>query len=526
MRFYDWLNSETLSLMLRAVVPSRETIEELSRRENMHLVSSEIDGITLLFEDTMKAVNTVGMLSENLAVEPKNFQTRDPGYRPDSSEDPCNAFIRKIFVKGSGKGTLAGKRLGIKDNIAVAGIPMTNASDLGKDYVPDFDATVVTRLLDAGADIIGKLNLDNLSYSGTSETSIFGPVKNPINPEYSPGGSSSGSGAAVASGLVDIAIGVDQGGSARVPAYCCGIVAIKPTQGIVPTFGLTYMDHSFDHICPMAKNVGDVAATLGVIAGPDADDPQWTRNFLTRKIDYAKEMSKPFPENLRIGIIPESYSWEAMDPEIKECFLTSLDKLTSAGNFKTGNASMPLFQWSGAIWITIAIQSTHAMYDSSGDGYWHGGRYNPSWNEYIGKKRKEMSDKFPPLLKGSMLMGRYLREEYSSVFHSLAQNMRAKLFQEVEEALSAFDVLATPTAIVKPPKLKANITFEESLRHGVLLLNNTQAFNLTGHPAISIPCGIRGGFPVGLQLISKCLDESTLFQVASHFEKQFNWREQ
>jgi amidase len=508
--------------MNSAKVPTKDEISKLAGKENIHLQGDELDGMYDLFRDVIRAVNVVGNLAQQETT--KRLDQRDPGNKPGPEEDPYNAFIRKIFVKGSGQGPLAGKKVGIKDNIAVRGIPLTNASDLSKDFVPDYDATIVTRLLDAGADIVGKLNLDNFSFSGTSETSIFGPVKNPFNPEYSPGGSSSGSGAAVAAGLVDIAIGVDQGGSARVPACCTGITAIKPTHGIVSTFGLTYMDHTLDHICPMGRKVEDVATTLGVIAGPDKDDPQWSRVVSPSNFDYAGAMREPLPENFRIGVIPESLTWDATDPEIAECFRATLQRL-EALNAKTSEVSIPLFKASGAIWITMLVQSTHAMFDSSGDGYWHGGRYNPQWNDHIGRARKESSDLLPPLLKGSMLVGRYLREEYFSTYHSVAQNLRSKLRDQVDEALEKFDLLATPTMIVKPPKLKNRITFSESLNRGVLLLNNTQASNLTGHPAITIPCGVRGGLPVGLQLIAKQNDERLLFKAARAFEQKFVWRE-
>jgi len=508
--------------MLRAKVPSKEEIRELSVREHIHLKDEEMDGIEDLFQQLMHEANVVGSLTEQLPRT--NYPVREAGYRPDPKEDPYNSFIRKILVPGSGNGPLMGKKLGIKDNIAVRGIPMTNASDLSKDFVPDYDATIVTRILEAGGDIVGKMNMDNYSFSGTSETSIFGPVRNPVNPEYSPGGSSSGSGAAVASGQIDIALGVDQGGSSRVPACCCGVVSMKPTQGIVPTFGLTYMDHSFDHICPIARTVDDTATTLGVIAGPDRNDPQWSRSSLLSRVDYKKEAEGPLPTDLRVGAISESVAWEGTDPEIKESFLATLGRLSTLGA-KTSDISIPPFKDSGSIWITIVVQSTHAMFDSCGSGYWNSGRYNPKWNEHIGKARKEMSDLFPPLLKGSMLIGRYLREDYYSSFHSMAQNLRNKLRDDVDQAFEHVDILATPTMIVKPPKLKEKITFSESLTRGVLLLNNTEAFNLTGHPAVTIPCGMRGGFPVGLQLIGKRLDEATLFKVARHFEQKFNWQE-
>ena len=509
--------------MTKVKKPDQRKLEELSAKEHFNLSSDEIMGVSSFFDDLLGSINVVDELYDRENFGSEHGGQRGPGRRSDKSEDPYNAFTLRFLIKGSGEGVLKGKKFGIKDNINIAGYPTSNASALAKDFIPDTDATVITRLLEAGADIVGKLNLDNLSFSGTSETSIFGPVKNPVNTAYSPGGSSSGSGAAVAGGLVDIALGVDQGGSARVPACCTGIVAIKPTQGLVPTYGLTYMDHTIDHICPMAKNVKDVAATLEVIAGYDKRDPQWTRTPLNMpSIKYSAGLEEQHSvRNVKVGVVNESLDWKETDPEIKECFLEAVDRLghlcSSVEQF-----SMPIFKASGAIWITAVVHSTHAMYDSSGEGYWHGGQYNPKWNEHIGKARKEMANEMPPLLKCSMISGRYMREEYFSTYHSKAQNLRNLLREEIDESLSKYDLLATPTLIVKPPRLKEKISFEESLRRGVLLLTNTTAFNLSGHPAISIPCGMRGGFPVGLQLIGRHYEESLLFKTAQAFESDLN----
>jgi len=515
--------------MLRIKKPEESKIRELAEKERFNLRQEELVGVSSFFDDLLVSLDIIEQLSEKENLKTKSEdKKRDPGYRPTKSEDPYNAFVRKYLIKGLEHGLLQGKSIGIKDNINIAGIPTTNASALSKDYVPDEDATIIKRLLGAGANIVGKMNLDNLSFSGTSETSIFGPVGNPINIEYSPGGSSSGSGAAVAGGLVDIAIGVDQGGSARVPACCTGIVSIKPTHGLVPTYGLTYMDHSIDHICPMARSVDEVALALEVIARPDSNDPQWKKSFPPAVLpSYSTELKTVGSSSLKgmkIGALKESYSWEQTDPEIKECFFSTLEKLSKLGGY-VEQVSIPLFASSGAIWITAVVQATHAMYDSSGEGYWHGGEYNAKWNEHIGRARKEMANEMPPLLKCSMIAGRYLREDYFSAYHSKAQNLRNLLRKEIDEALENFDVLATPTMIVKPPKLKEKITFAESLNRGVLLLNNTMAFNLSGHPAISIPCGMRGGFPVGLQLIGRQYDEMTVFKVAKAFESGYKWRE-
>ena len=512
--------------------PDKTRIRELSAGEYLHLSDEEAQGVGLFFDDLLASIRSVEEHYErdiqSAMKDTQAVERREAGSRPEKSEDPYNAFVRKFIVEGASEGPLKGKRIGIKDNINIAGIPTTNASALSELYVPSRDATIVTRLLDAGAVIVGKLNLDNLSFSGTSETSIFGPVRNPVNMDYSPGGSSSGSGAATAASLVDIAIGVDQGGSARVPACCTGIVSIKPTHGLVPTYGLTYMDHTLDHICPMARNVDDVALALEVMAGYDERDPQWKRTKIPMPSSAPLYLSalkgKQNIEGVKIGVIKESLDWKETDPEIKECFFDAIAKLKMPGA-TSEEISIPLFEISGAIWITAVVHSTHAMYDSSGEGYWHGGEYNPEWNAHIGRTRTELADRMPPLLKCAMIAGRYLREEYHSQYHSKAQNLRNLLRNKIDEALTTFDLLATPTMIVKPPKLKLEgITFAESLRRGVLLLNNTTAFNLSGHPVISLPCGSRGGFPVGLQLIGRYFDEALLFRAAKSFESKFDWR--
>ncbi|SRR5579875_24273 len=528
-RGFDHVDWSELAILGAVVKPDENRLKDMSAKEGFNLNDAEIHGVSLFFDDLLSSIDTVEKFYTRELESPSetcsNWRNRNPGRRPDLSEDPYNAFVRKFLIEGAKEGPLRGKKIGIKDNINVAGIPTTNASALSENYVPHKDATIVTRLLDAGADIVGKLNMDNLSFSGTSETSIFGPVRNPVNTDFSPGGSSSGSGAAVAAGLVDIAIGVDQGGSARVPACCTGIVSIKPTHGLVPTYGLTYMDHTLDHICPITRNVDDAALVLEVIAGHDKKDPQWKSGALESPPKYSAQLKqKQSIQGIRIGAIKESLSWPETDPEIKGCFTDTLERLERQGAV-CEVISIPLFAISGAIWITAVVQATHAMYDSSGEGYWHGGEYNPEWNSHIGRARKELADKMTPLLKCAMIAGRYLREDYFSTYHSKAQNLRNLLREKIDEELSKYDLLATPTMIVKPPRLKLqDITFAESLRRGVLLLNNTTAFNLSGHPAITIPCGSRGGFPVGLQLIGKHFQEMMLFRVAKSFESEYDWR--
>src|SRR5207245_3980027 len=205
---------------------------------------------------------------------PLVYYERDPGGRPSRESDPLNAIIRRCSVKGAKGGKLAGKRIGIKDNVCIAGIPMTCASRVLEGYVPDIDATIIRCILDAGGDITAILNMDNFAFSGGGDTSAYGPTRNPHNPEHLAGRSSARSGAALYYKDIDLTIGDDQGGSIRIPASWCGIVGLKPTHSLVPYTGIVGIDPTFDHAGPMARSVAEVALLLEVIAGKDPMDPR------------------------------------------------------------------------------------------------------------------------------------------------------------------------------------------------------------------------------------------------------------
>ena len=226
---------------------------------------------------------------------PMRHAGRAAGRSPRPGEDPLNAFITYCDVHGAERGPLVGRRVGLKDNIRLAGIRMTNGSSFLSDYVPVTDAVVVERLLDAGARIIGKLNMDDFGFAGTSETSAFGMIHNPHNPAFSAGGSSGGCGAAIVNGDVDVAIAVDQGGSGRVPASWCGAVALKATHGLVPSHGITYLDHTIDFVTPLTRTVEELAQVMTVIAGDDPRDPQWVRGAIEPE-DY---LERPRPRRRR-----------------------------------------------------------------------------------------------------------------------------------------------------------------------------------------------------------------------------------
>lgn len=499
--------------------PTAEELTELAATEYLQLTPEEAQDSAELADGLLKSLDRLDDMPQPRWE--RKYTDRDPGCQPTEEEDPYNSFIRKCHVTGSGRGMLAGKKVGLKDNIAVAGIPLTNGSRLADGYIPDCDAIVVERLLDAGADIVGKLNMENFAMSPSGETSAFGCIRNPHNPDHSAGGSSGGSGAAVASGDVDIALGVDQGGSGRIPASWCGIASIKATHGLVPTFGLTYMDHTLDFICPMAATVSEVAQTLQVIAGDDPRDAQWVRGPI--RVDAYTEALRQDVQGVRIGVVKEGLDHGLVEPEVLDAFQQSIERLGKLGA-TSAEISIPMLDDSWAIWNGIATHSLSALLESDGEGYWRGGMCNLSWNEAFGRARRARSQDLPPFLKMLIPTGKYLRRNYHSRYYALAQNLRLVLTQHVNQAFEDVDVLAMPTTPTRALKLQDKLTFKEVVRRGARVDQNTKPFNLTGHPALNVPCGMRDGLPIGLQLTGRPWEESLLFRVAYTFEQNVDWK--
>ena len=497
--------------------PKPEEIRSLAAEEYMRLNEEETADIAMLLDSILGQIERLDDLSiPEIAVR---YGKRDKGHRPTADEDPFNAFIRKCRVEGAPAGKLAGKTVGLKDNIRLAGIPMTNASRLLHDYVPTIDATVAERLLDAGATIVGKLNMDNFSMGGTSETSDFGAPRNPRNPDYSTGGSSGGSGAAVAAGLVDIAIGVDEGGSARIPAAWCGVVCMKATHGLVPSFGITYLDHTIDFVCPMAASVEDVALALEAIAGSDANDPQWVRGAIPTD-EYSKGLGDSI-SGLRVGVVREAMDWPDAESDVNQAVSAAVRRLESAGATVT-ETSVPWWKDCGSVLLGLLSHSHGAMVESDLEGYWRGGSCDPGWQAAFGKARRAGSDGFPPLLKVQMITSKYLRREYCSVYYSKAQNLRNAMTEDLDRTLEGLDVLVTPTTPMKAVKLTKALKPGSWEGRGAFDNNrNTCPTNLTGHPSLSLPCGTgANNLPIGVQLTGRRFDERTLFRAAATIERE------
>ncbi|MFC7128638.1 Asp-tRNA(Asn)/Glu-tRNA(Gln) amidotransferase subunit GatA [Haloferax chudinovii] len=419
-----------------------------------------------------------------------------------------NAFITKATLDGSDDGPLAGKTVAVKDNISTEGVRTTCGSAMLEDYVPPYDATVVELLKDAGATIVGKANMDEFGMGTTTETSAFGPTKNPVDESRVPGGSSGGSAAAVAAGEADLALGTDTGGSIRCPAAFCGVVGIKPTYGLVSRYGLVAYANSLEQIGPIAPTVEDAAALLDVIAGPD--DRDGTTRDAGADSNYAAAADGDV-EGLTIGVPTEFV--EGADDGVEAAFWAALDELEAQGA-EYREVSMPSVEKAVAAYYVIAMSeasSNLARFD--GVRYGTSGGDDGNWNEAFARAREEG---FGSEVKRRILLGTYaLSAGYHDKYYAKAQDARAWVKQDFDEAFEDVDVVASPTMPVPPFELGESL--DDPLQM-YLADANTVPVNLANLPAISVPAGETDGLPVGLQLIGPKFGEETIVRAASAVE--------
>ncbi|MBX5455248.1 MAG: amidase, partial [Acidobacteriia bacterium] len=442
--------------------------------------------------------------------------------RPLPEENPYNAWYVKVEIKGAPSGKLAGKKIALKDNICLAGVPMMNGASTLEGYVPEIDATVVTRILDAGGTIVGKTVCEYYCFSGGSHTSAPAPVHNPRRHGYSAGGSSSGSAAVVAAGEVPMALGGDQGGSIRMPSSYCGIYGMKPTHGLVPYTGIMPIELTLDHTGPMTATVEDNALLLEVLAGPDGLDP---RQYGAAAQDYRAKLGKGV-QGLRIGVVEEGFGHPQSQPKVDQLVRNAAERFKALGA-TVESVSIPLHRAGPAIWLPIAAEgATVQMMQGNGFGFNWQGLYLTSLMDKHAAWR-ERADELSDTLKNTMLLGHYGVTRYRGHYYAKAQNLVRRLRAAYDAALARFDLLLMPTLPMVATKLPdANAPVSEILARGFEMLPNTSPFDATHHPAMSIPCGLADGLPVGAMLIGKFFDEATIYQAAAAFERGVNWQQQ
>lgn len=456
---------------------------------------------------------------EILADKPQPRMAPRVGIRPAPTDNPWGAWFWKGEIIGSPAGALSGKRVVVKDNVAIAGMPLSNGTVLLEEYRPEEDATVVTRILGAGGTIVGQSVCENLCFSGSSFTSDTGPVRNPYDPTRSSGGSSSGSAVLVALGQADMAIGGDQGGSIRIPASWCGIYGLKPTWGVVPYTGAFPIETTLDHLGPMARTVPDVALLLEAIAGPDGQDPRQAGVLPAAAGTYMAALGQDM-EGLRLGILEEGFGWPQSDPDVDKMVRAVTEALESLGT-RVVSSSVPLHRKAMLIWNGIATEGTWAvMMAGNASGYGWKGHYSPSRMAYWAKAWRSRAVELPATVKQMLLMARYLETHSAGEYYATAQNMAGELTAAYDAALKDVDLLVLPTLpMTATPLPGPGADVEEQLARAFEMVVNTAPFDVSGHPAMTLPCGMLKSLPVGMMAVGRHGEEATLLRFADAFAR-------
>jgi aspartyl-tRNA(Asn)/glutamyl-tRNA(Gln) amidotransferase subunit A len=405
-------------------------------------------------------------------------------------------------------GPLAGVPIAIKDNISTMGIQTTCASSILGGYVPPYDAHVIERLKEAGAIIVGKVNMDEFAMGTSTETSHYGPTLNPWDTGTVPGGSSGGSAATVAAGEVPLAIGSDTGGSVRCPASFCGVVGLKPTYGVISRYGLISYANSLEQIGPIASNVADMTLLFNVIAGHDPRDS----TSVPGEKDYTKALVDDV-KGLSIGV-PKEYFGEGMDQAVEKSVWDSVHRLEDLGA-SWQEVEMPHTKYALAAYYVIAMSEASSNL-ARFDGMRYGLRLEKDhdWHTTYSEIRAQG---FGEEVKRRILLGTYaLSAGYMDKYYLKALKVRTLIKQDFEQALKSTDVLIAPTMPTPAFKLGEKISDPLTLYMADV---NTVPVNLSGVPSISLPCGFSDGLPIGLQIMGKHFDEETIIRTAYTFEQ-------
>jgi amidase len=492
--------------------PSSEELQQAALELGLHLSEADARSFHGLMQGQLDAYDLV---EDMVAPFPEVMYPRTPGVRPQPQDNPYGAWAVKTHIEGARRGKLRGKRVAIKDNVCVAGVPMMNGASILEGYAPEIDATIVTRLLDEGAEILGKAVCEYYCASGGSHTSANGVVENPIVPGHNAGGSSSGSTALVMANIVDMATGGDQGGSIRIPASYCGAVGLKPTHGLVPYTGIFAVELTVDHAGPITRTVADNALMLEVMAGPDGLDPRQTG---APAQPYTLALAKGVA-GLRIGIVPEGFGTAGAETEVDDRVREAGAKLGATGAL-VREVSVPLHAAGAAIWTPIFLEgATDLMMRGNAYGTNMKGLFLESLLDAHARWR-DRADELSETLKLGMLTGHYMSSRNRGRYYGKAQNLNRLLTADYNRAFGEVDLLLMPTTPMAATRLPGvDATREEIIGRAFEMVGNTAPTCVTGHPAISIPVGkTANGRPIGAMIIARHRDEMTLYRAAAALE--------
>ena len=500
-------------------LPTPEQILDLADDMGLDLTDADVQSYIDLFRGNVEAYNVVDAMPDNL---PQVKYPRTPGYRPGAAENPYNAWYIKTEVKGASRGKLKGKTVVLKDNVMLAGVPMMNGAATLEGYVPEIDATIATRLLDAGATIVGKSHCENFCLSGGSHTNATGPVHNPHKMGYSAGGSSSGSAALLAAGEVDLAIGGDQGGSIRMPASFCGVYGMKATHGLVPYTGIMPIEVYVDHTGPMTNSVADNALMLEVIAGDDGYDPR-QYNVKTQRYTQALQGKKGI-KGMKIAIVKEGFMQGNAESDVNTKVRAAAKALQGMGA-KVKEVSIPMHLLGPALWMPIGVEGlTQTMMYGDGYGVSRPDLYVTSLMDFH-RNWRNRANEMSETTKLFTMFGTYIRKYYGSRYYGKAMNITRLLTAAYDKVLEDYDLLLMPTTPIKATPLPGpDASREEYVQRALEMISNTAPFDISHHPAMAVPCGMSKGLPVSMMLVGRHFNESTIYQAAHAFEQGTNWK--
>jgi amidase len=508
-------------------VPDVDDVVAVAKALGIHLGPEEAVLYQKYLMEQLREYDTFVQARVEEPKPPMVSAARQPGYRPRPEEDLLNAWMWKCRIEGAAAGLLAGKTVSYKDHIAVAGMPMSFGSFALEGFIPDFDATVVTRVLQAGGTIIGKNVMNGLS-GGFGTGGAIGDYGRPLNPhnhDHVTGGSSSGSAAAVAAGEVDIAFGGDQGGSIRIPAAFCGIVGHKPTFGLVSHFGIGFgSDQSIDYTGPMARTVEDAAAALQATAGYDPYDPRSTRDVPT-SVDVLGRLADGV-SGLRIGVLEEGFDEAEVD--VRDLVLAAVDVLARLGA-DISKVSIPAHHAIRTAQAALTGEGALALFKTGFFGAFTRTYYPASLIAAINKLWASQADVLAPRTKLSLIAAELSRRNYQGRVYAKAQNVRPTYIKSYDAALADVDVLVMPTCLMTAPKNHTPGSYLEAVEDNLSAMNrrgsrNTQPFNYTGHPALALPVGkSSAGLPVSMQLVGRFFDDPLLMRVAYAYQHAIDW---
>ncbi|KAF8206526.1 amidase signature domain-containing protein [Mycena galopus ATCC 62051] len=533
------------------VAPSQ--IQETAKRIGVTVPDADVDAYCVLISSLDACVALIDAEEDYVPHLDLERFPRVNIHRPTPAENVAeyNAWAHKVHIASTSPvdraGSLAGFSIAIKDTVNIGGVPSLLGTDVfSKPFVPAYDATIVTRILQAGGTIVGKAACENFSLAPTSFTNPYANVQHPLAPGYNAGGSSSGCAALLCSNKVRLAIGGDQGGSIRLPASYCGLVGLKPTFGLVPYTGIVGLTSIIDHTGPMSNTVLDNALLLSAIAGKDGLDDRQIDAPAHGSVDYYAPLLayKPDPKaavkGMRIGVVIESLQLEGLDPRVVDKVKQAADLFRDLGA-EVVNISIPMHKLGSAIW-SVANQQGFSEQALRAQNPVRLGVHDVALNQDLSTWTQERFDKVQlhnPAATNALLGGQYLKDKFPGMTDK-AINLSRKLkdtYQAVftTEGIDLLVLPCTPTIA----NYTSNVTDSvmDKMLRAIGITMNTSAFNVTGHPALGLPIGMLGviepgreadehlRLPVGMQIVGGLLEEMKIYRAAFAWEQSYNWQE-